>query len=390
MKKKYNKLLFFASIIWIASNFIHPVNPTFFTELNLDKHVFGTSYAAMVFAMFITSPFWGKFGDHKSRKYTLIIGTFFYGVSQIVYSFSTSVTHIILARFFSGSFSSAFMVGLLAMLVDISDDSNKATRIAKFSALLAIMSSIGFLIGGTLGYLPPRTVFRIQAAVMISISFLMYVFLDETNVYSKQSNTPTGLIKSIKELKEKKAFTTYAIIFALITFFIYLSYSGSNNAFNYYLKAELQYKPIFNGIWKAVIGISSLLANLTITMYLIRNADLKKSLAVILTVTAIASVVIFTTASIALFILSNYIFYISINVMLPILQSIALKDTKYGAGVITGIFSSIKSLGQMIGALLAGLSYSMNSKAPFIIASITIIVALLLSFAKQKENIFKA
>ncbi len=389
MKKKYHKLLLFASMIWIASNFIHPVNPTFFTELHLDKHVFGTSYAAMVFAMFITSPFWGKFGDNNSRKNTLIIGTFFYGVSQIVYSFSTSVTHIILARFFSGSFSSAFMVGLLAMLVDISDDSNKSTRIAKFSALLAIMSSIGFLIGGVLGYLPPRTVFRIQASVMIVISALMYFFIDETNMYNHNVNTSGGLIKSIKHLKEKKAFTTYAIIFAFITFFVYLSYSGSNNAFNYYLKSELQYKPIFNGVWKAAIGISSLIANLTITMYLIKNSNLKTSLTIILAITSIASIAIFTTTSIVMFILSNYIFYISINIMLPILQSIALKDTKYGSGVITGIFSSIKSLGQMIGALLAGFSYSISSKAPFIIGSATIIAALLLSIKKQKENLFK-
>ncbi len=389
MKKKYTKLLIFASMIWISSNFIHPVNPTFFTELNLDKHVFGTSYAAMVFAMFITSPFWGKFGDNKSRKYTIVIGAFFYGISQIVYSFSTTVTHIILARFFSGSFSSAFMVGLLAMLVDISDDTNKSSRIAKFSALLAIMSSIGFLIGGALGYLPPRIVFRIQASVMVTIAILMYFFLDETNMYTKNLNNPSSLLKSVTELKQKNAFTPYAIVFAMITFFIYLSFSGSNNAFNYYLKAELHYKPIFNGVWKAVIGISSLIANLTITMYLIRNANLKTALKVILLVTSISSVIIFATDSIVFFIGANYIFYISINIMFPILQSIALKDTKYGAGVITGIFSSIKSLGQMLGALLAGLSYSMNSKAPFIIGSATIIAALLLSIKKYNENVFR-
>ncbi len=389
MKKNYIKLLIFASMVWIASNFIHPVNPTFFTELGLDKHVFGTSYAAMVFAMFIMSPFWGKFGDNKSRKYTLVIGTFFYGVSQILYSFSSTVTHIILARVMSGTFSSAFMVGMLSMLVDISDESNKSERIAKYSALLSIMSSIGFLIGGILGYLPPRLVFRIQAAFMILISVLMMVFIEETNMYSKNQNTSSNIVKNIKTLKKNNAFTKYALIFTFITLLVYMSHSGLNNAFNYYLKAELNYKPIFNGIWKAIIGISSLVGNLTITMYMIRNLNLKKSLKILMIITTISSfAMMFTTSNIVL-IVASYIFFVVLNITFPILQSIALKNTSYGTGVITGIFSSIKSLGGMLGALLAGLSYAIDSKAPFVIGTISILVAFILSLIKSDDTIVK-
>ncbi len=50
MNKEAKKILILSSLVWIVSNLLHPVTPpTHFTNLNLPDHVFGTSYAAMVF-----------------------------------------------------------------------------------------------------------------------------------------------------------------------------------------------------------------------------------------------------------------------------------------------------------------------------------------------------
>lgn len=66
-------------------------------------------------------------------------------------------------------------------------------------------------------------------------------------------------------------------IFRYYIFFVGIAYSGNNNAFNYYLKAELNMKPIVNGVWKALTGVLGLIANLTINVWLINKTNIKKS-----------------------------------------------------------------------------------------------------------------
>ena len=68
MDRQYKKLMIISVFLWLATNFHHPVNPTYFTQLGLPSHVFGTSMAFMVFAVFLTSPIWGSLGDNYGRK----------------------------------------------------------------------------------------------------------------------------------------------------------------------------------------------------------------------------------------------------------------------------------------------------------------------------------
>ena len=51
------------------------------------------------------------------------------------------------------------------------------------------------------------------------------------------------------------------ILFLTVVFLTGFASNCHENAFNYFLKAELDFKPVYNGLIKAVIGLIGLIAN---------------------------------------------------------------------------------------------------------------------------------
>ncbi len=389
------KTMVMASLVFMTANFHHPNTPKFFTLLNLPNHLFGTSFAVMVFVVFLTSPIWGSLGDKYSRKKTLVYATLFYGLSQIAFGLSMNVWQILLTRAIAGLFSGGFMVGLMAMVVDVSEKEKRGERIAAYSALMSISMAVGYLMGGVLGYLPIRYVFFIQGATMISISFLMRFILEESNTKSKGSPSKTEFIWTIVRDKEKskEIFTPWIIVFLSITFFVFIGFSSNNNAFNYYLREELNFEPIVNGIWKATTGIIGLIANLTINIWIVRKKELKASLRAVLSLTLLGATMIFLNNSIYPF-MGWALFYFTMHTILfPLLQNFAVQRSSQGAGFMVGLFNGVKALGEMIGASVAGFAYDFGSKIPFLISSLALTIALILSLIQyinsNKENRLK-
>lgn len=363
----FKKLMIFAGFMWALMNFHHPVNPAFFEELDLPSHVFGTSYAMMVFFSFLSSPFWGAIGDKYSRKKTLVVSTFFYGLAQFLYGFSNNLWQILALRAMAGWFTGGMVVGLMAMIVEIDSSDNLSKNMATYSAVLSIFTSIGFLIGGLLGYLPIRYVFYIQGLgmILVSISFMIFTedipkksLLDGANVSYKLVDT-----KKIKSIK-----SPWTIIFLIVTFLIFLAFSSTNNAFNYYLRDELKFMPIINGVFKALTGILGLVSNLTINVYLIKHFDLKKALRYSIFVSIVISVLIYIESNDIVFLLSSLIYFTLNTIQLPILQSFAVEKNKDNPGLLSGIFNASKSLGEMLGALVAGFIYAINNRFPFLVS----------------------
>lgn len=389
MNKEIKKILVFSGLIWLIANLHHPVTPSYFTGLNLPDHIFGTSYAAMVFSIFLTSPIWGSIGDKGKRKRTLILATLFYGIVQIGFSFVSSVSSILILRVLAGIGAGGFQVGLMSGLVDISDKKDRKVIMANYAAILSVFSAIGFLIGGLLGYLRPQTVFVIQGVCMILASLGVRIFLKETNPQAGEDKSRKNkfIWKIVRDAKENEGvFDLWLVTFLMITFLVGLAYSGNNNAFNYYLKAELDMLPIVNGTWKAVTGIVGLIANLTINVWIINKTDIKKTMVFILFLNAISAYLLFSNDSIVPFFLYSFLFFTLYIIELPILQGFAVEGEMKDIGFMAGIFNAIKALGEMVGAIVAGFAYNISSRMPFLIAAISLTIAFLLSLFNYLRN----
>lgn len=374
--------MLFSSFVWVATNFHHPVTPSHFTALNMPNHIFGTSYAMMVFGSFLTAPIWGSWGDRDSRMKVLFFSILLYGIGQVGFAFSTSLWSILLFRAVSGVANGGFSGGLMAAIVDTTTEENRSVSMSNYTALMLVSASVGYFIGGVLGVLQPQIVILIQALTMFLISLGFRFIVGETNFSLNKSTDKKVLfiwdiLKDAK--KSKEIFTSSMVMLLGLTFFIYMAQSSNNNAFNYYLKKQLDFKPIVNGVWKAITGIVGLGVNLTISVWILKKKDPRRSMAGLLLLGLISGFMILLNPSIYQFMIWNLVFFTLIVIMIPLLQNFAVQGDGANVGLVSGIYNAVRALGEVIGSVGAGFSYNLSSMAPFALSTFALIMAFILS-----------
>ncbi len=385
--------MLFSSFLWVATNFHHPVTPSHFTALNMPKHIFGTSYAMMVFGSFLTAPIWGSWGDRDSRMKVLFFSILLYSIGQVGFAFSTSLWSILFFRAVSGVANGGFSGGLMAAIVDTTTEENRGIAMSNYTALMLISSSAGYFIGGILGVLQPQVVILIQALTMFLISLGFKFIVGETNFALEKSTNKKVLfiwdiLKDAK--KSKEIFTSSMVMLLGLTFFIYMAQSSNNNAFNYYLKEQLDFKPIVNGVWKAITGIVGLGVNLTISVWILRKKDPSRSMAGLLLLGLISGFMILLNPSIYQFMIWNLVFFTLIIIMIPLLQNFAVQGNGANVGLVSGIYNAIRALGEVFGSVLAGFSYNISAMAPFALSTLALTMAFILSLVGRNKKTVKS
>jgi len=392
LNSKLKKVMIFGALIWTITNFHHPVTPSHFTNLGMPNHIFGTSYAMMVFTSFLTAPIWGSWGDRNSRMKVLFLSTFIYGIGQLGFGLSRSLGSILFFRGISGVANGGFSGGLMAAIVDTTIEENRGIAMSNYTAIMLVMTSIGFLIGGLLGDINPQYVIFIQAISMIIVSFGFIFIVGETNLKSNSYSDKKvvfiwDILRDAKNSKE--VFSPWVVVFLGITFFIYIAQSSNVNAFNYYLKEQLDLKPIVNGVWKTVTGIVGLIANLTINAWIFRKKDILSSLVGIILLSVISGIMILLNTAIYPFMIWNLIFYTLITILIPILQNLAVEGDSKDVGFMSGIYNAIRALGEVFGSTVAGFTYNISSLAPFALAAGSLSIAFILSLIGRRSNQLK-
>ena len=84
--------------------------------------------------------------------------------------------------------------------------------------------------------------------------------------------------------------------------------------------------------------------------------------------------------NIIIFILLNVVYFALNAIIVPVIQDlIASRSNNKNTSIVMGFYNAIKSLGGILGALIAGFLYVFNPRLPFISGLITFILATILS-----------
>lgn len=166
----------------------------------------------------------------------------------------------------------------------------------------------------------------------------------------------------------------FGVLFVVV-FMINFAFTAYDQCFNYYIKDQFGFSSMYNGFIKAAIGLISLLANMTLCMYIIRRTDTARSEVKVLLVSAIALFGAIIGDAVVPFILLTVV-YLSMNaVSVPVLQSIVADRAPHeSSNIVMGFYNAIRSFGQVCGATFAGFAYSAGPKVPFLWAGIALII----------------
>ena len=364
MKYKMRFFAFFAAMVVfnLAANFAHPVTPTVIQELHLHDYMFGVALAVMLITNFLLSPFWGKINNYISSRLSLLICCLGYGVAQIWFAYATTELMIILARMFAGLFTGGIFVSFLTYIVNKSNPEDQGKYLTYSATIKSVASAFGYMIGGFLGESSVRLAFLVQAGTLIAVAVAFFMICEPDSTANLKDIPAKQLMK---EANPFQAFMAFVFLFA-INIFINFGNTGFDQAFNYYLKAQLGLTSSYNGIIKAGVGFVSFIANMSLCIWIIKKTNVKKSMVVLTAFCALAAIGTLISVNIGIFIFFSILVYAGYSVSVPVLQNmVANQADPKQKNLVMGFFNATQSLGSIAGSLTAGFIYSVNAKLPF-------------------------
>ena len=400
MKYKTRFFAFFAAMVLfcLSSNFAHPVTPTIIQSLGFHDYMFGLALAGMLIANFLFSPFWGKINLYISSGRSLCICCVGYGLAQLGFAYSTTELSVLLFRMLAGIFVGGIFVGQLTYVVNIAKPEDQGKYLTISATINAVAGAFGYLIGGVLGEFSILATFLAQA-VTLCLAGIMFLLVCQNDAAATGKLSAKELLHDANPLQaffDGKHFlnTSFVLLFVLCIL-INFANTGFDQAFNYYLKDQLALTSSYNGIIKAAVGMVTFVFNTTLCVWIIRKTDRRLSLTVLVGVCTLSAVCTLLPVKIGMFIFWSVLVYAGYSVSIPVLQSMVadLADPAR-KNLVMGFYNAAKSLGSVVGSLIAGFIYAVHAKLPFLcialVYGISVPVALGYLFYSKKQSRKKA
>ena len=375
-KISLNRFLFFNFIIMATFNLAHPVTPRMIQELQMPDAMFGVFFALMSIGSFIMAPIWGSLSDFKGRRRFLLFGVFGYGITQLGFGLSTTIPVILFFRLLGGAISTSYVTVIMAVIADVSRQSNRAKALAYLAATTSMGAAVGSLLGGIIGQTHYQIPFLTQFILCLIICVTLYFFTAET--LSTKKETP--FVLSLNHLKFKRQsydVTTLLGSMILTVTLLSITTTAYSSTISYYVESILQLPTQVNGIFLSFAPISAVFVNFFVSPFIASRYNELKSLIVIVSVVGIL-LLGWSLLSGALSFVMLLLFIAIIPLAQPIYQAIITKLAHNNAGEVLGLQSSARSLGMILGSLLSGYIFNLNPKLPFLMGGITALVAALL------------
>ena len=387
MKYKSRFTLFFTAMVLfnLAANFAHPVTPTIIQELHLPDYMFGLMLAAMMGSQFLLSPFWGKVNAFISSRKTLLICCTGYGMAQLGFACAETQGMILLVRVLAGIFVGGIFVSFLTYIINMAKPEDQAKFLTWSATIQAVFGAFGYLVGGILGEFSIRGTFLLQAAALTGAG-LLFRFACLPDCRETEKIPMKEVLRSSNPLQaflDGRQFMNgaFALLFTL-NILMNFGNTGFDQVFNYYLKDQLGLTSSYNGIIKAAVGLISFVSNMTLCLWIIRRTNTKRSMVVLSLFCALASLGALLIPELKLYILCSVLVYAGYSVSLPVLQHLAAERADpMQKNLVMGFYNATKSLGSIIGSLLAGFLYAVHDKLPFAVVAavygLSVVVAVL-------------
>lgn len=376
MKERKKVFLYFAVVILFSMtcSFAHPVTPALFKKLQLADFMFGVALACMSFGNLLFSPFWAKAAGAMSSRKILLICCSGYGVGQLLFSACTSVAEIIIVRFLTGIFVGGIFVGMLTYIVNTAPNEEKRSKYLVYSATIeGVFNAVGYFVGGMLGEISVITAVLVQAICLIVCGFaFLFICENDAKVTAEKLNRKTLL----REINFTKSFSqglpllrcTIGLLL-IVCSFQYFSQTCFDQSFNYYVTDQIGLSTGYNGAFKGAMGLVTLVANATLCSWLMKKTDTKKTVIAVLAGCSAIMLCILLILDLTPFLIMNIIYFALSAISVPMLQDLVAKAADaegHDSNIVMGFYNALKNFGGILGALLAGFTYIVTPKTPFI------------------------
>lgn len=351
----------------LGFNLVHPVTPTFIAEMGMQDWIFGVSYAAMALTSFLFSKEAGELCLRFESRFVFAVGCVGYAAMQLMFLASVTEAQVILWRLFSGFFVAMINVASLVYLVRSSSEERRARNLTYLATATAVTTALGYTVGGLVGNADYVRAFLAQTVVLVAAGALLALF---GRAYGTEHVRLRRLIRDGNPLKlSTQDFHVRRRIVAFLAV-VLISISAPTvyeQSLNYYLKDALDYTPADIGYLKGAIGVVTLIANQLIALRLIRRGRLLLHIAIVFLLACVTNLAFVVLNTGPAFVVANLAFTVFNAMHLPMVQELVTSADEMHQGELVSLYNEMKSIGWVVGGLVAGVAYAVWPLLPFVI-----------------------
>jgi DHA1 family multidrug resistance protein-like MFS transporter len=394
-------------LVMVGFGITLPVLPFYIQKLSLAKgispeklwlHV-GLITGSYPLMQFLFSPFLGSLSDKIGRRPLILFGLAGYSVTMFLFSISGSVLFLYIFRLLAGLFSAAFLTASSAYIADNTTEDNRGGGMA----LLVSVAGLGAVAGPLVGNLFSKVNIKIGqfafdkfslpfsiSAVLVLLVFCFLFFALSASQKSKASE-----INIINPTKKESVFVylkTLKKSFLLILFFSFisqLSLAMFEGTFALHSQRLFSFGPKQMSIVFIVCGSVMGLLQLGPVAWLIKKTGENALLPYGLIILSIGMSLLMLSNKMEFILLFVSIVSVGMAILTPCLASLITKESGNNYGAALGIFSSVNSLGQVLGVVIGSVMMISFVHLPYFIISILLLLTACIAVPKFRLNILR-
>lgn len=365
--------LAFFSLVTTASGFSNSFIPAFLVSLQLPGYMFGLVYAIASFMIFILSPFWGKLSERIGRTRVIAAGCLGAACGQALFCTATGAPQIIFARGVTGFFAGGFLVGCLSYGGDLCNLRGSSVPMACSAVVEGTSGAFAYLFGGLAAYRSIRLGFVCQIGLYLTAGLYALLAMPETRQPEKKTGgrwpvreaNPFLSLVRLRHIEPWQTAVFWSILIAACGGWMFES------AFNYSISAFFSFSPLFNGVLKCGVGILNALVGAGVIRRLVRRGTIRGPLLLVGVLCMAASLLSACSTDRAILFFPFSVCFLLINSLnLPLHQALLTTNkANLPVGELMGLFNAFRSIGQVVGSMVSGFSYTVGHALPFFCAS---------------------
>lgn len=371
-------------IAFLGIGLVIPVTPTIMNELHLSGTAVGYMVACFAVTQLIISPIGGRWVDRFGRKIMIVIGLFFFSVSEFLFGIGQTVEVLFISRMLGGVSAAFIMPGVTAFIADITTIKTRPKALGYMSAAISTGFIIGPGIGGFLAEIYSRLPFFFAAAFALLAAILSIFTLREP-----ERNPDNQNIKGQK--------TGFKRIFApmyFIAFLIILISSFGLASFESLFALFVDHKFGFTASDIAIMITGGAIVGAITQVVLFDRftrwfGEIRLIRYSLILSTSLVFLMTFVNSYVAILLVTVTVF-VGFDLMRPAVTTYLSKIAGNEQGFVGGMNSMFTSIGNVFGPIIGGMLFDIDVNYPFYFATVALAIGIALTIAWKAPAHLKA
>ncbi|MCJ7842333.1 MFS transporter [Lederbergia sp. NSJ-179] len=363
-------LLMTLFIAFLGISLVIPVTPTIMNELNITGTVVGYLVAAFALTQLVVSPIAGRWADRFGRKIMIIIGLFFFSLSEFLFGIGKVIEVLFISRMLGGISAAFIMPAVTAFIADITSIETRPKALGYMSAAISTGFIVGPGIGGFLADFGSRLPFFFAAGFALFAAILSMITLREPKRNLENENI------TIQQSGIKRIFSPLYFIPFMIILISSFGLASFESLFSLFTDHKFGFSPQDIAI---MITGGAIVGAVTQVVLFDRMTRWWGEIRVIRYSLILSAILVFLMTivhSYVAILFVTFTVFVGFDLMRPAVTNYLSKIAGKEQGFVGGMNSMFTSLGNIIGPIVGGSLFDIKLNYPFYFATIILVIGI--------------